>query len=169
MNFENLLSLTWKTVNRDTVDVVSALEPYLESETLNIHVGTDGQKAGGALTDFVTCVCVYDLGKGGRVFYHKFKNINAPDLWSKLSTETILSLQVAVELSEHLPNIKERIVVHVDANPNIKHKSSDHVKTLAGMCMGYGFNYVLKPNAWASSHCADHVVKNKHLPRRPMR
>ena len=65
-----------------------------------------------------------------------------------------------------VPFGKEQIEVHCDANPDVRYENNNFVKQLAGMIMGQGFAYVLKPNAWVSSHAADHIVKFKHLSNR---
>lgn len=162
--FEDILKRQWKTINKEDVDVVEAIKPFIESDTLNIHIGTDAQAMGGhGNCDYVIVICVHDIDLGARrVCYYKFKKVETNSLWEKLFNETMLSLQAAVEISEILPEIKGRIVVHVDANTDSKHRSSEHVKNLAGMVMGYGFRYLLKPDSWASSHAADHIVKNKN-------
>ena len=165
LKFEKLLNEQWRSLNKNVVDIRTVLSPYTASDDLNIHIGTDAQKGGGKFTNFVVCICVHEIGRGGRVFYLKFKNILVSNLWEKLYNETMLSLQVAVELTEIYPELRQRILVHVDANPDKRYASSDHVQALAGMIVGYGFKHILKPDAWASSHAADHLVKNKNSKR----
>ena len=55
---------------------------------------------------------------------------------------------------------KDDLTIHVDANPNVKFKSSRYVKELTSLVVSQGFHAVLKPDSWCASHCADHVVKN---------
>jgi len=165
IKFENLLQEQWRNIDKKNVDLVEGLEPFLASSSTIVHIGTDAQKASKkGLCNYVTCVIVHDpFGRGARVFYLKFRNVPTNNLWEKLYNETMLSLQLAVELTEARGDvIRERILVHVDANPDTHYASSDHVKALAGMVVGYGFKHVLKPDSWASSHCADHIVKSKN-------
>jgi len=166
LKFSNLLDLSWRNIDKKECDLVNDLQDFLskESDSTIIHIGTDAQKASTKnKCNYVTCVIVHDpLGRGARVFYLKFRNISTNNLWEKLYNETMLSLQVSVELTEKMEYARDRILVHVDANPDPRFKSSDHVKALAGMVVGYGFRHVLKPDSWASSHCADHIVKCKN-------
>jgi predicted RNase H-related nuclease YkuK (DUF458 family) len=137
--------------------------------SLILHIGTDAQARGTVnKADFVTVVCVHNIdingiGHGARIFYWKDKGVPFHSLWEKLYGETERSLRVAVQIEEEFgEEFRNRILVHVDANPNPLFKSSKHVQQLAGMVVGYGFKHVLKPYAYVASHCADHIVKGKN-------
>ena len=119
-------------------------------------VATD--EAGNTTTE--TCeIVVLNPGKGGRVFHRRERKKRAKSLAHKLFQEAELSLGVATSLSEALA---QEIVVHVDANEDIRHKSSNYVQALAGMVVGHGFKVQVKPNSWCATHVADHVVKERH-------
>lgn len=155
--------MKWYTIDRKKIDLEEVLTPYTKMDNIIFHIGTDAQARGFNRADFVTVVCVHVVGKGGRVFYWKEKDIPFYSLWDKLYGETERSLRIATKLSGIFgDDIINRILVHVDANPNTLYDSSKHVKALAGMVMGYGFKYILKPDAFAASHAADHIVKNKN-------
>jgi Ribonuclease H-like len=48
----------------------------------------------------------------------------------------------------------------------VKHKSSAYVQELVGLVVGQGFKALIKPEAWAATHAADHVVRTHgKLPR----
>ena len=51
------------------------------------------------------------------------------------------------------------LTVHIDANPVVAHKSSAYVQELVGLVVGQGFKALIKPESWAASHAADHVVR----------
>jgi len=156
--------MDWYTVDNKRIDLVAELEKYIDKDVL-IHIGTDAQatKKVKRKADFVTVVCVHTIGKGGRVFYWRGKKVPVHSLWEKLYGETERSLRVAVELTDTFgQSISEKILVHVDANPDKRWASSSYVKQLAGMVMGYGFKHVLKPDAFVASHAADHIVKHKN-------
>jgi len=154
----------WFTLSGAPVlDVMGSVGKLLTSGQV-VHIGTDAQKSAERM-EYVTVACVLNPGKGGRVFYtrrHQRKNIS---LFEKLSTETWLSLDLAIRMNEQiqLPDLHEQIWVHVDANPDERFDSSDYVKQLAGMVAGSGFPVLVKPNAWCASHVADYAVKNKHF------
>lgn len=160
--------MKWFTIKREPIDIEEVLIPFIKTKNNIIHIGTDAQGATGKTADFVTVICVhmideFGIGRGARIFYWKDKKQPAHNLWHKLYGETERSLRVASDLTEVFgEGIRSRILVHVDANPNELYASSSHVQALAGMVMGYGFKYVLKPDAFVASHAADHIVKNKN-------
>ena len=159
--------MEWRTMTRKKVDIFEELHQYLDMPNLIVHIGTDAQATGATKADFVTVICVHavDVNRTttSRVYYWKDKRVNFHSLWEKLYGETERSLRVAVEISDEFGDaLRDKILVHVDANPNPTFQSSNYVKQLAGMVMGYGFKHILKPNAWAASHAADHIVKGKN-------
>ena len=161
--------MQWYTMSGEEVDLVDALIPLLINESVIVHIGTDAQARGKVnKADFVTVVCVHDIdinnvGHGARLFHWKDKNVKTHSLWEKLYGETERSLRIAVQLSDEFgDSVRDRILVHVDANPDPIYKSSNYVKQLAGMVMGYGFKHVLKPDAYVASHAADHIVKGRN-------
>jgi len=149
----------WKTLSGKAVDdIVEDIQALVGDDDRVIHIGTDAQHRG-TKTDFVTVITVLNPGKGGRVFYKRERTTRMKSLAQKLFRETELSIHVAVLLSEALV---QDITVHVDANEDLKHKSSNYVQALAGMVVGHGFKVEVKPNSWCATHVADHVVKDKH-------
>jgi predicted RNase H-related nuclease YkuK (DUF458 family) len=153
----------WTLSGAEVLDVMSAVQAFVRQGQI-VHIGTDAQKSSKRM-EFVTVACVLNPGKGGRVFYtRRFERKNI-SLYEKLSTETWLSLDLAIRMHEifGLAVVQEQIWVHVDANPDERYDSSDYVKQLAGMVAGSGFPVLVKPNAWCASHVADYAVKNKHF------
>lgn len=57
------------------------------------------------------------------------------------------------------PIVKGELTVHIDANPVVKHKSSAYVQELVGLVMAQGFKALIKPDSWAATHAADHIVR----------
>ena len=149
----------WSTLSGHPVEniVETVLELVGDDERV-LHIGTDAQHRG-LRTDYVTVVAVLNPGKGGRVFYRRERTTRTKSLAQKLFREAELSIQVATELSEHLA---QDIVVHIDANEDLRHRSSDYVQALAGMVVGYGFKVEVKPDSWCATHVADRVVKDRH-------
>ncbi len=153
----------WTLGGVEVLDVMSAVRSLVRKGQI-VHIGTDAQKSSSRM-EFVTVACVLNPGKGGRVFYTRRFDRKEISLFEKLSTETWLSLDLAIRMHETLGFSPEarQIWVHVDANPDERYDSSDYVKQLAGMVAGSGFPVLVKPNAWCASHVADYAVKNKHF------
>ncbi len=156
----------WYTGTGDKVDnILSRLRDELRHNDQAVRIGTDAQRIGRG-TDFVTVVVVYKERKGGKMFYCRTRAARPEmSLWEKLSLETWYSLEIAMEVEKIVPFGAEQVEVHADANTDPKWKSSSYHKQIAGMIMGQGFRAVLKPDAWVSSHAADHIVKLKHVSR----
>jgi len=153
----------WTLSGAEVLDVMSAVQALVRQGQI-VHIGTDAQKSSKRM-EFVTVACVLNPGKGGRVFYTRRFDRKNISLYEKLSTETWLSLDLAIRMNEAfgLEASREKIWVHVDANPDKRYDSSNYVKQLAGMVAGSGFPVLVKPNAWCASHVADYAVKNKHF------
>jgi len=162
--FNNMLDREWRTITRKKVlSLTAALDDiYTPDGTFVIHIGTDGQQSGKGKVSYATCVCALSIGKGGRVFYTIESKRKTSNLWEKLYNETMFSISTAAELSESLKHYEDNIVVHVDASKKPECASSDYVQALAGMVVAYGFKSILKPDAFAASHVADHCVRGKN-------
>jgi predicted RNase H-related nuclease YkuK (DUF458 family) len=157
-----LLEREWTTLSREPVpDLVQELHRLLEDGPRVIHVGTDAQKIDHRV-EFVTCVVVLTPQKGGRVFYTRVqrRRRDVHTLRQKLFTEAWMSVETAMELNPHLPD-DVPIVVHLDVNPDRRWASSRHIHEVVGLVLGQGFEVLFKPDAWAASHAADHVIKNR--------
>ena len=140
-------------------NLVETLKTILKEDNREIHVGSDSQQVG-KFTEMVTVVVVLNKGKGGRAFYIRERMTRIKSLRERLMREVWMSVNVGLELNAHIPETIG-LTVHIDANPNLKFRSSDHVKELTAMVVSQGFRTLLKPDSWCASHAADHVVKNK--------
>jgi hypothetical protein len=149
----------WRSLSGKPIpDLIAAVQEILRGDRDVLHVGSDSQHYGHA-THFVTVVAVVDPGQGGRVLYRRISIPRAQSLAHKLFREAELSIDAALALSR---SFAHDIVVHVDANEDLRHMSSQYVRSLAGMVLGYGFQVRVKPNSWAATHVADSLVKGKH-------
>lgn len=154
-----IVSSRWRTLSGAPVpSLLHAVRLFVGDTDVPVHVGTDS-KTRGNRTDYVTAVALAARGRGGRIFYCRERHGSSQALADRLFRETELSLQVATQLSDHLA---QDLIVHVDANEDLRHRSSRYVQALAGMVMGYGFQVRVKPHAWCATRVADYVVKDKH-------
>ena len=163
-----MLERHWKTLGGERVaDMSTLLRQELRNGGKDIHVGTDSQQSGKG-TEYVTVLVVLTPGKGGRVFWTRERVARVRQLRERLYREVWMSTELAMELNA-TPDIDSfgslmdgnDLTIHVDANPDKRFRSSDYVQELAGMVVGQGFKVLLKPDSWAATHAADHVVKNK--------
>ncbi len=166
-----MIEKKWKTLAGAEVDLRSALESELRvTPDSEVILACDSQQVGQA-TEYVTVVVVHRPAKGGRVFFCRERVARTRELRERLWNEAWRSVTLALEL-EATPDIGEHLPirvteVHIDANVDPKHKSSKYVEELVGLVMGQGFRAVVKPEAFAASHAADHAVKHKEERNKP--
>jgi predicted RNase H-related nuclease YkuK (DUF458 family) len=154
----SMMTRDWKTLNNVKVESLEKiLQELVAEKPREFHIGTDSQQDG-KVTQFVTVVVVITPTKGARAFYCKEKVPRIKSLRERLLREVSTSVQMGLELNGVLPE-GTPLSIHVDANPNTKFKSSEYVQELAGYVAGQGFEVLLKPDSWAATHAADHVVK----------
>lgn len=162
-----MIERKWKTLNGQHIEnFYSFLSENLAIGGKDIHIGSDSQQHGN-YTEYVTVFVMLTPGKGGRVFYTQEKVKKIKSLRERLFKEVMMSTELAMELTNSSDIGAESllgnndITIHIDANPNNKHKSSEYIQELAGLTVGQGFKTLVKPSAWASSHVADHAIKSK--------
>lgn len=156
-----LTDRVWKTIDGEVVpDMLAAFREAIgDGREKEVHIGSDSQQAKNS-TEFVTVVVIRTLSKGGRVFYTRERTPRVKSLRERLMKEVMTAVLTGLALNDFIPNGAD-LTVHIDANPNMRYKSSSYVKELTAMVVGQGFKSLVKPQAWAASHTADHIVKHK--------
>ena len=141
---------TW----RDEIPDILAFVAEASRDGQAVH-HRDRLSSDGRLTQFVTVVVILTPRKGGRVAYRREVVPRIRSLRERLLTEVWKSVDLGLQLA---PIVKGDLTVHIDANPVVAHKSSAYVQELVGLVVGQGFKALIKPESWAASHAADHVV-----------
>lgn len=154
----------WKTLSGDKItDIKEFVEQCVRDNggSKIIHIGTDSLQTG-RYTQFVTVLVILTPMKGGRVAYTRDVVPRIQSLRERLTKEVWRSIGLAMDLPATLD-----LTVHIDANPSEKHMSSKYLQELVGMVVGQGFKALWKPDSWAATHAADHVVRIKgKVPRK---
>lgn len=171
-----MLEKRWRTLAGADVILRDAIELELRScSDAEVHIGSDSQQSG-KRTEYVTVCVVHRPTKGGRVFFCRENVPRIRELRERLWNEAWRSTELAMELTRTSDIVSQGegqsisvAAIHIDANLDPKHKSSKHVEELVGLVMGQGFRAVVKPEAWAASHAADHAVKGRNEGRKPIR
>lgn len=125
---------------------------------LKVCIGTDSQVKG-ASTEFATVIVFIRKGQGGFMYLNNETTREKMSIRQRMMTEVSKSIEVAYHLSEVFTSHKIDMEVHVDINTNPVHKSNDALKEAIGYITGMGFNFKAKPEAFASSCCANKVVQ----------
>ena len=74
--------------------------------------------------------------------------------------EVSRSVEVAYDLCELFDKHDVEMEVHADINTDPQFKSNSALKDAMGYILGMGFAFKAKPEAFASSSCADKVVNS---------
>ncbi len=77
----------------------------------------------------------------------------------RMMVEVARSIEVAYALSGVFNTHQVDMEVHVDINTDPMYKSNDALREAIGYITGMGFAFKAKPEAFASSCCANKVVQ----------
>jgi len=154
--------------------IVDYLEKLFEAELakgrmLKVSVGTDSQKAGKFTYKFATVILISTsedlgggvvVGRGGMViaatYYHDFKQSDSKELVNeRMVFEVGKSVEVAYEIAPLLDLYDIKMEIHADINPDPRHDSNKALQQAVGYILGMGYDFKIKPDAWAASTAAD--------------
>ena len=134
---------------------------------LKVSIGTDSQKAEKGTYKFATVILIstsQDLGgvvvgRGGMIisstYYHAFKQTNKELVNERMVFEVGKSIEVAYELAPLLDLYEVPLEIHADINPDPNHESNKALQQAVGYILGMGYDFKVKPEAWAASSAAD--------------
>ena len=140
-------------------EVRSVIVRELEAgHQLKVCIGTDSQVKGKE-TEFATVIVFIRKGKGGFMYIHNETTTQKMSIKQRMLTEVGKSIEVAYSLCNLFTLYGVDMEVHADINTNPTFKSNDALKEAMGYILGMGFTFRAKPNAFASSSCANKVVQ----------
>jgi uncharacterized protein len=125
---------------------------------LKVCIGTDSQ-AKGKETDFATVIVFVRKGKGGFMYIRNETTKQKMYIKERMLLEVGKSIEVAYALCRIFTMYGVDMEVHADINTNPNFKSNDALKEAMGYIQGMGFAFKAKPEAFASSSCANKVVQ----------
>jgi len=156
--------MLWRKFNGDPIElpILSAVENAIRLETekghhLKVCIGTDSQVKG-VETEFATVIVFLREGRGGFMFIHNEKTKQKFSIKERMLVEVAKSIEIAFELCDLFTKYNVDMEVHADINTNPHFKSNDALKEAMGYILGMGFAFKAKPEAFASSSCANKVV-----------
>jgi uncharacterized protein len=125
---------------------------------LKVCIGTDSQVKNRE-TEFGTVIVFIRKGKGGFMYIHNETTAQKMSIKERMLLEVAKSIEVAYPLCNIFSRHSVDMEVHVDINTNPNFKSNDALKEAMGYIIGMGFTFKAKPDAFASSSCANKVVQ----------
>lgn len=152
------LSGRWiQTSIQDEVTGVLSRERAMGNE-LKVCIGTDSQVKG-RQTEFATVIVFVRKGKGGFMYIHNETSTQRMSIRERMLLEVAKSIDTAYSLCNLFSRFGVDMEVHADINTNPSFKSNDALKEAMGYIMGMGFAFRAKPDAFASSSCANKMVQ----------
>ncbi len=154
----------WRRLNGEQIkgDILGAVKQTVETEMaagykLKVCIGTDSQVRG-TVIEFATVIVFLREKKGGFMFIHNEKIERLMSLRERMISEVSKSVDIAYKLCETLDRYDIGLEVHADINTDPHFKSNEALREAMGYILGMGFVFKAKPDAFASSSCADKVV-----------
>ena len=154
----------WRRLNGERIElpIKKAVEQTIIRETtaghkLKVCIGTDSQVRGDII-EFASVIVFLREKKGGFMFISNFKTNKVMKIKERMITEVAKSIEVAYSLCDLLDKYKVELEVHADINTDPTFQSNVALKEAMGYILGMGFVFKAKPDAFASTYCADKVV-----------
>jgi uncharacterized protein len=156
--------MRWRKFNGQPIEtpIYEAVEAVIKRETdagykLKVCIGTDSQVKGSE-TEFATVIVFLREGHGGFMFIHNDKTRQQYSIKERMLVEVAKSIEIAYELCNLFTLYNVDMEVHADIHTNPNFKSNDALKEAMGYILGMGFAFKAKPEAFASSSCANKMV-----------
>ncbi len=154
----------WRKFNGDPINlpIKDAVQEAIVRETaagfkLKVCIGTDSQVKGSE-TEFATVIVFLREGHGGFMFIHNEKTKYQYSIKERMLVEVAKGIEIAYELCNLFTEFDVDMEVHADINTNPHFKSNEALREAMGYILGMGFAFKAKPEAFASSSCANKVV-----------
>ena len=156
----------WRRLNGEIIKIPihDAVEQTIKREIGNGHklkvcIGTDSQKKGQDVFEFGTVIVFLREGKGGFMFIRNERHAKKYAIKERMLVEVGMSINVAYSLCDLFTKYDVDMEVHADINTNPQFKSNVALKEAMGYILGMGYAFKAKPEAYASSSCANKVVQ----------
>ncbi|MFN5705725.1 MAG: ribonuclease H-like YkuK family protein [bacterium] len=157
--------MTWKKFSGEnlSVDLISEVEKTIEREyemgnKLKVCIGTDSQVKGDQI-DFATVIVFLREQKGGFMYINQEKITKKMSIKERMLNEVQRSIETAYALCDLLDLYDVDLEVHADINTNPNFKSNQALHEAMGYILSMGFVFKAKPEAFASSYCANKMVQ----------
>lgn len=156
--------------------LIEYLEDLIKEELelnhqLHFSVGTDSHRSGRGYK-FATVILItvredigggVTVGRGGKMIsstYHMnvFRK-NKEGVNERMLMEVSKSIEVAYEIAPLLDSYNIKMEIHADINTDPKWESNKALSQAIGYILGMGYEFKVKPVAWAATYCGDKYAK----------
>lgn len=156
--------MKWRKLNGQRIEtpLLEAVEQTIlreqaEGHKLKVCIGTDSQVMSNEV-QFATVIVFLREKRGGFMFISNDKTERKMGLRERMILEVARSVEVAYSLCHLLDQYQVELEVHADINTDPAFESNTALKEAMGYILSMGFVFKAKPDAFASSCCADKVL-----------
>lgn len=165
--------MIWKRREKKIdIPIIEYLDKLLKEEKalgyiLKVSVGTDSQRSGRGYK-FATVILITRqedmgggtiIGRGGMVIHADYHltvyKKNKDGVSERMMAEVTKSMEVAYEITPILIEHGINLEIHADINPDPKWESNKALSQAIGWVLAMGYEFKIKPDAWAASFCGD--------------
>ena len=165
MKFQEFANeMKWRRFNGEIIknNIIDEVEQLIIAETnkgnkLKVCIGTDSQVTGNT-TEYATVIVFIRQQKGGFMLISSEKTTQKMSIKERMLKEVSKSIEIAYELCDLLDLYDIDLEVHADINTNPNFKSNTALSEAMGYILSMGFVFKAKPDAFASSYCANKIV-----------
>lgn len=156
--------MIWRKLNGEQIllpiktEVEEAvLREKANGSRLKVCIGTDSQVKQN-IVEFATAVVFVRERSGGFMYFSSFIEKRQFSIRERMILEVSKSIEIAYELCPILDAYGVEMEIHADINTDPQFKSHDSLKEAMGYIIAMGYTFKAKPDAFASSYCANKVV-----------
>ena len=157
--------MTWKKFSGEPIrlPIIEEVQKAIERESalgnkLKVCIGTDSQVKGETI-DFATVIVFVREKRGGFMFICQERTPRKMTIKERMLNEVQRSIECAYSLCHLLDLHEVELEVHADINTNPMFKSNQALHEAMGYILSMGFVFKAKPEAFASSACANKMVQ----------
>lgn len=154
----------WRRLNGERIEapIKERVKATIKKEKalgnkLKVCIGSDSQ-VNGEIIEFATVIVFLREKKGGFMFINNEKLEQQMSIRERMISEVARSVEIAYSLCDMLDDEDIDLEVHADINTDPSFKSNVALKEAMGYILSMGFVFKAKPDAFASSSCADKCI-----------
>jgi len=156
---EHIVKQNWVTGSDQQIDFYDLLRLIREyvRKGAKIFIGSDSFISKNKVC-FASAVCLHGGEENGRYFFYKefLPKQQFTQLVARITEETRRSVEIACLFMDEYGVDPQNIELHLDVSPfGANNGTSKYSDMLKGYVQGFGVDYRLKPDAWASQTIAD--------------
>ncbi|ADY52335.1 protein of unknown function DUF458 [Pseudopedobacter saltans DSM 12145] len=157
--------MSWRKFSGEKINlpITTEVETAIKKENekgnkLKVCIGTDSQVKGSTI-HFATAIVFLREHKGGFMYINQDRYTMKMGIKERMLAEVQKSIETAYALCDLLDTYNVELEVHADINTSPQFKSNAALHEAMGYILSMGFVFKAKPEAFASSTCANKLVQ----------